>query len=106
MPNDFPIPSLAPLAPELFLLAAACILLLADLWIPKDRKGITGYIALGIVVVAAALTLLQFGDPAVTTFAARTGAQGMVVIDTFSNVFKIILYGATILTILIGMDFL
>jgi NADH-quinone oxidoreductase subunit N len=63
--------------PLIFLSVWACILLLVDLFIPKERKGITALLsALGLALTLG-LTLTQIG-------AGNTGFSGMVVIDGFA----------------------
>ncbi len=46
-----------PMLPELFLLAATCGLLLTDLFLSQERRGFIHFLALGILAVAAVLTL-------------------------------------------------
>src|SRR5512147_1885908 len=66
------------LTPYTLLTAWACMLLLVDLFIPKDRKGITAFLAaLGLALTLSA-TLLQIGSEG-------TGFMGMVVLDGFST---------------------
>ena len=57
----------------------ACALLLADLFIPKGRKGITALLAALGFAIALGFTLSQVGSSAVTGF------QNMVVMDGFST---------------------
>ncbi len=63
--------------PLIFLTVWACVLLLVDLFIPKERKGITALLsALGLAITLG-LTLTQIGTQ-------ETGFQEMVVADGFS----------------------
>jgi NADH-quinone oxidoreductase subunit N len=65
------------IGPLTFLIVWACVLLLIDLFIPKDRKGITALLsALGLALTLG-LTLTQIGMQ-------QTGFQNMVVADGFS----------------------
>ena len=69
---------LTPIIPLTFLVVWACVLLLVDLFIPKDRKGITaGLSALGLAFTLG-LTLAQIGQEPLTAF------NDMVVLDGFS----------------------
>src|ERR1043165_765032 len=69
---------LTPLIPLTFLVVWGCVLLLVDLFIPKDRKGITALLcALGLAL-ALGLTLTQIGQEA-------TGFNNMVMLDGFST---------------------
>ena len=71
-PADF-----STLWPLIFLTVWACVLLLADLFIPQERKGITALLsALGLALTLG-FTLAQIGQ-------ATTAFNGMVVIDGFS----------------------
>jgi len=63
--------------PYTLLTVWACVLLLVDLFIPKDRKGITALLsALGLALTLG-FTLSQIGNEV-------TGFNGMVVLDGFS----------------------
>ncbi|MGE5375598.1 MAG: NADH-quinone oxidoreductase subunit N [Bacteroidota bacterium] len=63
--------------PLALLVVWACVLLVADLFIPKERKSLTaGLSALGLAVTLG-FTLSQMGQEAV-------GFQGMVILDGFS----------------------
>src|SRR5687768_13127415 len=55
----------------------ACVLLLADLFIPKERKGITALLAALGLALTLGFTLAQIGDEGL-------GFNGMVVLDGFS----------------------
>lgn len=63
--------------PLLFLSVWACALLLVDLFIPKERKGITALLAAIGLVITLILTVTQIGD-------GLTGFERMVVIDGFA----------------------
>ena len=72
-PQDYQV-----LTPYILLTVWACILLLVDLFIPKDRKGITALLsALGLAITLG-FTLSQIGTE-------QTGFSGMVVLDGFST---------------------
>ena len=63
--------------PLIFLTTWACVLLLVDLFIPKERKGVTALLsALGLALTLG-FTLAQIGQ-------GITGFSGMVVLDGFS----------------------
>ena len=69
--------SLSAILPLTLLTVWACVLLLVDLFIPKERKGITALLsALGLALTLG-FTLAQVGQ-------AITGFNGMVVLDGFS----------------------
>jgi len=55
----------------------ACVLLLADLFIPKERKGLTALLSAFGLALTLGFTLAQIGDEGL-------GFNGMVVLDGFS----------------------
>ncbi len=63
--------------PLAFLVTWACALLLVDLFIPKDRKGITALLAALGLAFTLGFTLAQIGQE-------MTGFNGMVMLDGFS----------------------
>ncbi len=66
------------LTPYILLTVWACILLLLDLFIPKNRKGITASLAALGLALTLGFTLSQIG-------VERTGFFNMVVVDGFST---------------------
>jgi NADH-quinone oxidoreductase subunit N len=65
--------------PLILLTGWACVLLLADLFIPRGRKGITALLAALGLAVTLGFTLAQIG------VTSTTGFNGMVVLDGFST---------------------
>jgi NADH-quinone oxidoreductase subunit N len=65
------------LLPLIILIAWACVLLLVDLFIPKERKWLTALLAALGLAVTLGFTLSQLG-------LENTGFTGMVVVDGFS----------------------
>ena len=66
------------LLPLIILIAWACALLLADLFIPKNRKGITAFLAALGLAVTLGFTVTQIGR-------SGAGFNGMVTLDGFST---------------------
>jgi NADH-quinone oxidoreductase subunit N len=66
------------IGPYTLLTAWACVLLLVDLFIPKDRKGITALLAAVGLALTLGLTLTQIGSEG-------SGFMNMVVLDGFST---------------------
>ena len=64
--------------PLIILVTWACLVLLIDLFIPKDRKGITGFLAAFGLTFTLLFTITQVG-------LESTGFNGMVVLDGFST---------------------
>ena len=69
--------SFSVIGPLTFLIVWACVLLLADLFVPKERKGITALLAAFGLALTLGFTLAQIGSQ-------QTGFSGMVVIDGFA----------------------
>ena len=65
------------IGPLIFLTIWASVLLLVDLFIPKERKGITALLSAVGLALTLSFTLLQIGQ-------GITGFSGMVVLDGFS----------------------
>jgi NADH-quinone oxidoreductase subunit N len=66
------------LTPYLLLTVWACVLLLVDLIIPKDRKGVTALLAALGLALTLGITLTQIGSEG-------AGFNGMVMLDGFST---------------------
>ena len=84
-----PMPTLAdlvPLGPEIFVCAAAFALLMIDLFLSDQRRGLTHFLALFILAAAAVLTARDMAMEPVYGFA------NMFVRDTASDVLKIGVY--------------
>lgn len=85
--------------PAISIAAWACILLLIDLWIPKDRKILTVYLAAGNLVFAFIANLLVFNQ-------SGDSFMGMYVADQFSGVMNLIIIGTALLSIVLSFDYL
>lgn len=72
-PLDFEV-----ILPAIFLAAWGSLLLLADLFVPRSRKGITPLLAALGLIIALGISVSQFGREAV-------GFGGMVTLDGFST---------------------
>lgn len=70
--------NISTLWPFTFLTVWACALLLVDLFLPKERKGITALLAALGLAFTLSFTLMQIGTQ-------QTGLQEMVVADGFST---------------------
>ena len=84
-----PMPTLAdlvPLGPEIFVCAAAFALLMVDLFLSDQRRGLTHFLALFILAAAAVLTARDMAMVPVYGFA------DLFVRDTASDVLKIAVY--------------
>jgi NADH-quinone oxidoreductase subunit N len=78
-----------PLAPEIFILSATCVLLLVDLFLTDARRGLVHFLALLALVAATVITLRENTTNAVTVF------NGMFVRDAMGDVLKVAIYLVT-----------
>jgi len=100
----FELPSLSQLnlgvsVPAMSVAAWACILLLIDLWIPKDRKERTAWLAAGGLVFAFVVNLFTFNS-------GETAFLGMFVADAFTGVLNIAILITSFIAILMSIDYL
>ncbi len=84
--------------PLLLLTVWACALLLVDLAIPKERKGITALLAALGLALTLGFTLAQIGIQ-------QTGLNGMVVADGFSIFINALLLGSGLLGIALAYGY-
>ncbi|MFN2302039.1 MAG: hypothetical protein ABR565_09230 [Gammaproteobacteria bacterium] len=79
----FTIPAFMLALPEIWLLTAACAVLLADLFIPDARRALTLWLSVAVILVTAGLVVIGFPDASTTTF------EGMFIHDPMSAVLKV-----------------
>ncbi len=100
----FEIPSFADLnlgatLPALSLSLGLCILLLVDVFLPKERRHWTAWLSLVGVGVAFVLNLFQFN-------AGGEALSGMFISDNFSAFVNMIALAAAFFSILLGIDYM
>ncbi len=88
-PSSFEMPNLLPAVPEMFVLAATCVILIVDLFVHKDKKVITYLMSLATLVGAAVLTIALHSGETVLTF------SGSFVADPMGDVLKVFVYLVT-----------
>jgi NADH-quinone oxidoreductase subunit N len=79
----FVVPDLTPAAPEIFLLAAACVVLIVDLFLSDSSRWVSYLLTLASLAVTALLVLGGTGEATTYTF------HEMFVRDPMANVLKI-----------------
>jgi NADH-quinone oxidoreductase subunit N len=84
--NDFVAPSLSPAAPEIFLLAMACVILLVDLGVKSPRRTLTFVLTQVSLFGCAVLTLANSATEIRYTFA------NMFVADMMADFLKLLVY--------------
>ena len=90
---------LVAIAPEIVLTIGACALFLFDLVIPKHEKDKLGYFAIGILAVAF------YGSWKLAAVETEI-FSGMFTLDPYATYFKMLVYLAGALTILLSMTYL
>ncbi len=84
--------------PLAFLMLWACVLLLLDLFIPHERKGITALLAALGLVVSLVLVILQTGRE-------ETAFRGMVSLDGFSLFLQVLFLASGLAGIALAYDY-
>ena len=87
------------LLPVIVLIVWALALLLADLFIPKERKGLTAILAAAGLALTMGISLIQTGQTSV-------GFNGMVVLDGFSTFVSVLLLFSGLMAISIAYGYL
>lgn len=85
--------------PALSLALGTCVLLIADLFIPRGRRELTAWLAIAGLVVAFVLNLLVFND-------GGQAFAGMFVADAYTGFVNMIVLLAAFISILLSMDYL
>jgi NADH-quinone oxidoreductase subunit N len=92
-----------PAVPEIFLLAATCVLLIADLYVKSERRLMSYVIAqlilLGCALLTSAVSLLSVGRPVVSF-------GGLFVGDQMGNLLKLVAYLSVAMTLAYSREYL
>ncbi len=97
----FPFPEhLSALLPEILVAVLAMALLIVDLFVPKERKALTGYLSLATILVAG-VALMQVADgTSVTAF------YGFFTLDPFAVFSKLLILAGTAIAIIMSLDYI
>jgi len=85
--------------PEMVLSLGAMIVLMADIYVPRERRDIVTGLSV-VVLAATAGAVLVVGNPQVTI------SRGLLSIDAFSLYFKLLFLGAAALTLMMSGPYL
>ena len=97
----FPFPAnLEIILPEIIIALMAMAILLIDLFIPKEKKGVNAWLAMAACVVAAVVTVNVGGPEPLTTF------YGFFVLDPFATFAKLLILLATLFGIVLSLDYM
>ena len=95
----FSIVDIGAILPEILLVVYACVILILEAYLPKERRTLLGYTSLIALALAAYATArLMWVD--------LDAMGGLFRLDPYSNFFKLILYLGAALTILFSFDYL
>jgi len=86
--------NLAPILPELLLLAGTCGLMIADLYVKDERRALSFWLAQGLLLLCALTTLLLFYVHVISGGVSRTFLGGMFVADLLSHLLKLVCYAS------------
>jgi NADH-quinone oxidoreductase subunit N len=100
MLKNFVMPDLYPAAPELFLAAMACVILLVDALAGSTRRWLAPVLTMLTLIGCALITYATFDGTATLTF------SNMFVDDPLSDFLKLLLYIAVITVLIYGRDYL
>ncbi len=100
MLNNFIPPDLYPAAPEIFLLAMACVILLVDAFLGSTKRWIANALTLLALVGCALITYQTMDGQVVLTF------SNMFVDDLLADFLKLLLYLAVIVVVIYSRDYL
>ena len=87
------------LLPEIVLTIGSMIVLMADIYVPRERRGLLTGMSVA-VLAATALAILAVGNPHMTI------SRGLLSIDAFSVYFKLLFLGAAALTLMMSGPYL
>jgi NADH-quinone oxidoreductase subunit N len=85
--------------PEIILTIGSMVVLLADLVVPREKRGVVTGLSVAILLVTAA-AVVAIGAPHVTI------SRGLMSIDAFGAFFKLIFLGSAALTLLMSGSYL
>ncbi|MDP1651377.1 MAG: NADH-quinone oxidoreductase subunit NuoN [Rhodocyclaceae bacterium] len=100
MLNNFIPPDLYPAAPEIFLLAMACVILLVDAFLGRTKRWIANALTLLTLVGCALITYQTMDGQVVLTF------SNMFVDDLLADFLKLLLYLTVIVVVIYSRDYL
>lgn len=92
------------ITPVLILTGWAIILMFIDLWIPDEKKELTGWLSLVGLIPALAVTLSQWGE--IGEAFIPSGGQPMVVLDNYATFLNTLYLLTGILTVFLSVSYI
>jgi NADH-quinone oxidoreductase subunit N len=100
MTSEFIQPDLMPALPEMVMLAMTCLVLVVDLFLPQEKRGVTLLLSVATLALAIGAVIAVAPVTAVSSFG------GSFVLDQLAVVLKIATCGITILVFVYSRDYL
>jgi len=98
--------SYAPVLPEILLLVGACALMIIDLYVKDERKGLTLWLAQGLLLACAAMTVILFYAQWSIKAPPRLMLSGLFVSDLMSHLLKFASYASVAVTLVYSRRYL
>ncbi|MGD0708817.1 MAG: hypothetical protein ABSA51_10220, partial [Anaerolineaceae bacterium] len=89
--------------PPVFIIFWAIVLLLVDLWIPKEHKGITALLAAFGMSIDLGIVLAESSHLTTSSFIAF---NNMVILDHFDNALQVIFLATGLASVALAYDYL
>ncbi len=96
----FVAPDFSPALPEIFIVAAACLVLVIDVFLPREQRQVTYLLSQITLGVALVLTMADFAGEPVLTF------HGHFIRDPMGDILKVGIYIAAAAAFLYARDYL
>ncbi|OIQ99260.1 NADH-quinone oxidoreductase subunit N [mine drainage metagenome] len=97
---NFLMPDFAPAAAEIFLLAMTCVILVADLLLPRSQRWVVALLTQATLIGCAAITVLTADGQVVLTF------SNMFVSDLLADFLKLLVYFSVAVMLIYSRDYL
>ncbi|HUW36009.1 MAG TPA: NADH-quinone oxidoreductase subunit NuoN [Rhodocyclaceae bacterium] len=97
---NFLMPDFTPAAAEIFLLAMTCVILVADLLLPRSQRWVVALLAQTTLIGCAAITVLTADGQVVLTF------SNMFVSDLLADFLKLLVYFSVSVMLIYSRDYL
>jgi len=96
----------APAFPEILLLVGACAIMIADLYVKDQAKGLTLWLAHGLLLACAVVTLALFAGHFALGGKPRLMLGGLFISDLLSHLLKFAAYASTAVTLVYSRRYL
>lgn len=97
---NFLMPDFAPAAAEIFLLAMICVILVADLLLPRSQRWVVALLTQATLIGCAAITVMTADGQVVLTF------SNMFVSDLLADFLKLLVYFSVSVMLIYSRDYL